>query len=530
MLSEEQEAFDNSSLESLRDVYRDLMVTVGSGERCLEGTREDVITDIMDWAKDPNSTNLLWLNAMPGAGKTTVARTAVDRLTGHFPFVISFFFRRDNAVHLTPHVLLCHILYSLASGSATFKEVVLNLLREVPHKPVDSQPKDISRIIIQTLQKLHQTGNSGLMPVIVVDALDECSQNSSSIIQSRKTVLDFLSQWQELALHCKLIVTSREEPDIFKVLEKPETVYKVVLHAGISVSDNSSNDIRHYLTSQLCQVNIGHNGIEKLVIQAAGLFVWARTAVDYISGPYSRKRLNTILGMGLMTQKSGLTALDQLYQLVLDVHFSDLDGSDYNLFQHIVGAIITAEVPLTYAALVELLVDKQAAPNSVTKQDIDETLHHLAVLLSASTTGNCCIQFSHLSFPEFIIRKDIYGFSKHRAETYMATRCLLVMNRELTFNICHLPSSYFPNSHYPIDFWAEKYVSGALKYASAHWTSHLVHAGSLTLETAVESFLYTNLLHWLELMSILKMSGRTTNMLYDIATLFKVIFIYVLHI
>ena len=46
-------------------------------ERCMPGTREDVLTLIKSWLDDLNGPNIFWLSGSPGSGKTTIASTVV---------------------------------------------------------------------------------------------------------------------------------------------------------------------------------------------------------------------------------------------------------------------------------------------------------------------------------------------------------------------------------------------------------------------------------------------------------------------
>ncbi|KIJ27454.1 hypothetical protein M422DRAFT_271364 [Sphaerobolus stellatus SS14] len=63
------------------------------GDSCLEGTREIFLSRIFTWVNDPTVTNILWLSASPGAGKTAVASTVV-RKTG----ASRYFFRHTDSV------------------------------------------------------------------------------------------------------------------------------------------------------------------------------------------------------------------------------------------------------------------------------------------------------------------------------------------------------------------------------------------------------------------------------------------------
>jgi hypothetical protein len=261
--------------------------------------------------------------------------------------------------------------------------------------------------------------------------------------------------------------------------------------------------------------------IRAMVTQAAGLFVWARTAVDYIATGLSYRRLKQVLEVGLGSHG---TALNELYHLVLKAQFSSFEGLERLLFCQIIGTILVAKKPLTLKELTGILVDQSKAQNSITNDDIRSVLNGISVVLSPYSDEHSGIQFSHLSFPEFLWQEKIGGLNPKEAEIYLAGCCMLVLKRELKFNICHLTSSHYSNSHYPMESLIQTYVSPALQYASVYWEAHLLQTSVLSdqLLEEIELFLLYHLLQWLELMSILQLTEKTSQMLQTLVPLLQV--------
>ena len=91
------------------------------------------------------------------------------------------------------------------------------------------------------------------------------------------------------------------------------------------------------------------------------------------------------------------------------------------------------------------------------------------------------------------------------ANRRLALGCLDIMERELRFNICHIPTSYKVNKDIEnLGTLVEKYISPHLRYASHFWAQHLSY---LTVVDDVICFklrgvLSSRFLEWLEVMSV----------------------------
>ena len=90
----------------------------------------------------------------------------------------------------------------------------------------------------------------------------------------------------------------------------------------------------------------------------------------------------------------------------------------------------------------------------------------------------------------------------------LALKCLLHMNGLLKYNICGAPKEMTTscmtrtNTSYNIDK-----ISEALKYSCLYWAAHLAgvqpELPGPQITTALDRFLRTHLLHWIECLSVL---------------------------
>lgn len=414
-----QDHLDTEILNRIRDSYaRADPMNVDFGD-CIKGTRENVIQDIMDWVARTNSPRILWIRSMPGAGKSTIARTIVRRLSQQNRHGAYFYFSRDDPSKQTPFALWCHILYSLSCHFPVFKRTAAAHLRLHKFDFESLNTTDISDAVIQTLSSLTESEISqNEMPIIVIDALDECPKCSPLGAGLRQSVLDVISKSSKLSSLFKIIVTSREDIDIFKVLGNEETADSIYLRTGVDVDEYSSRDICHYIRERLAgKVEPSERDLERLSRRAAGLFIWASMAVLFIldKAGRARQRFERILNDESPGQLSD--ELSKLYHLLLTEEFSgNPDEAVRDAFQTVVGTLVVAATPLTRNEVFDLLI------GTLEKGEVDEILKRIQMLISSSPSSSRAIRFSHQSFPEFLLqpkfRHQFYGIESGRSEAF----------------------------------------------------------------------------------------------------------------
>ena len=120
------------------------------------------------------------------------------------------------------------------------------------------------------------------------------------------------------------------------------------------------------------------------------------------------------------------------------------------------------------------------------------------------------LQIRHISLYDYLTsprtsEKNWYiDAGLHRKR--IASRCFELMKSQLRFNICNLESSFVLNDNVP-DFneRVKKNISPALRYACLHWASHLRDIPySEELKRQLDHFVYNQLLHWVEILSLTK--------------------------
>lgn len=495
---------EDEQLGKLDPVQRTGYPVVG----CLQGTRKAVLKEISIWLDDTNATNnILWISSSPGAGKSALAKSLVEKLEDEGRLASCFFFKRGHDDLSNPTVVWRTIAFDLTKFHPGLKARILETLKSTSWNDFSIR-NDFRRFIKGSLTK-----NDGEpYPVIILDALDECGCDKSQSEQ-RRLFFDTLVEWsRDFPQWCKLIVTSRDgPPSSFKHKS-------IVLETGNSNTE-STDDIRiffkdsfEYITNRrrLQKAWPGEPTVEELTARAAGLFVWAKTTIDFLdeADDNHSNRLRLILEG---KAGKGMEVIDSLYRQILHFAFPEGKDSTFELFREVVGAIIIAKEPF----------HRNDLEYFVSRNDRDEVGNILGKLSAVIREGkDGLLHVAHLSFVEFLsdIRRCndarlVIDPSKHHRN--LALACLRLMNRELKFNIGDVKTSHCFNdvtkpipSHlsYSCRFWAEHLdaeTTDPRVFSRYIWRLVYNHDRYLLLEE-IRYFIYNQFLFWLEVLSLIK--------------------------
>jgi len=126
---------------------------------------------------------------------------------------------------------------------------------------------------------------------------------------------------------------------------------------------------------------LGNNALGKSIAKALGLYIWAKSAMDFIlhRGGDTEERLNVIFS----DSGEGINAIDTLYQHIVFVAFQGLREVEKKSLSSVLGAIVIAKNPLRASDLEQLLG----------VQDTLSIISQLSPVLLISDTGHlhiCC--------------------------------------------------------------------------------------------------------------------------------------------
>lgn len=476
---------------------------------CMEGTRRDILTEIDSWATDLDASNILWVNGHPGAGKSAIATTVVERFESSGRICSSFFFRRERASVMTPHALWRTVAYNLARRYTAIRQHLVCVLNENEDLPNISHIDTLFRGLIREPLMANEEMAVDKFPIIVVDALDECGGLNGRHSDYRKGLMRTLESWSNLPRKFKLLIFSRKESDI-EILFSRTSHKSLEILTGEKVTSQSSEDIRTFLKCELQKIalqyrSLPHNWpgdevVEELNTRAGGLFIWPKTVVKQLEHGEPQDTLEKILAGEAGGMKS-------LYAWILNAAFPDPSKRTIQHFRAVLGTVIFSKTPIDAASLACLF--------SFEGSVIDHICNGLKSVIDCEDT----IQILHQSFADFLVDPGEclpdFRIERKREGRNITLACLNVMKTHLRFNICDLKTSYVRNDDVPgLATRVKSRISRCLRYASLSWASHIAEItfDSELLE-GIQYFTQNQFLFWLEVLSLIKRVNVGSKML-----------------
>ncbi|KAI6103255.1 hypothetical protein EDD16DRAFT_307449 [Pisolithus croceorrhizus] len=282
---------------------------------CLDGTRTEVLTEIINWIHDTNESvpRILWLNGQDGAGKSTIAHTVVRWFTDTGGLGACFCFARDRLAERREERIFTTIARDLARGDPAFGRALADAVsKDRSLKTTYDVSLQWQRLILEPFSRISRelVGNV----VVLIDDLDESGPDTS-----RSHVLSLLASTEAIHLppNLRILVTSRPLPDIKHVLDGVSHV-KIVSLDGIL--EESARDITFYMKRDVVRCrDIGIMEIEKVVERSAGAFECARLHCEYMKrnrpGQTARERWEELMDL---EPKGRRTLMDGALELVLE--------------------------------------------------------------------------------------------------------------------------------------------------------------------------------------------------------------------
>ncbi|KIM24767.1 hypothetical protein M408DRAFT_45879, partial [Serendipita vermifera MAFF 305830] len=476
---------------------------------CLEGTRQYILEKIRIWATDLQAPNILWINGDSGVGKSAIASTIVEELRLSNRLGSSFFFRWERAGVMTPNALWRTVAYGLAQRYPDIRGHLVTALTINGDLPEIADVDALFRqLVYEPLMKSDRIPAEKL-PVIVLDAVDECGGLDGQRSDSRKALIQTLRRWSELPAGFKLIITSRRESDI-------EQLFSTTVHHSIEIAAKepitpfTPSNIRVFLVHELRQTQArytslpldwpGEKAILSLIDRSRGLFIWIKTVANLIKRGAPRRTLRQILS-------HDTEGMSGLYTWILHASFPDSIEEDTKDFRAVLGAVIFMKEPFDNANLARFL--------SIDEPTMEYIFTELQSVLDCGTT----VRIYHRSFVDFLLDSNdcpaFFLINKEYETSNLALCCLYTMETHLKFNICELESSSVRNEDVPnLALRIDKCIPPYLSYSSRYWASHLAETAPCRgINNSLQCFMDDLFLAWLEVLSLTKQMDIVSSML-----------------
>jgi len=142
--------------------------------QCMEGTRRHILRNVGAWTVDFNAPNILWLKGHPGVGKSAIAASIVEQLKVARRLGSRFFFQRQRATSMTTYALWRTAAYDLAREYPSVRKQLVAALKADETIPTTFNVDNLFSLLIKGPFLEGQGISVEILPVVVIDALDEC--------------------------------------------------------------------------------------------------------------------------------------------------------------------------------------------------------------------------------------------------------------------------------------------------------------------------------------------------------------------
>ena len=457
----------------------------GHHDKCLPGTRQSVLRDIMFWTKNPQDQNIFWLNGLAGTGKSTIAQSFSDMVASEGFLGASFFCSRDYLDRKELKNIFPTLAYQLACHYPHFQSHIIRIIKNDPTLAHTSLILQFENLLVNPLSE------NNISCVIIIDALDECIDD-----QPASAILSVLGRFAKQLPLVKFFITGRPEPRIRSGFRLPllEPLTQIFLLHEVE-SSSVDNDIQLYLTQRLTTIAKQRSDVDlpnpwphnheivALTKKSSGLFIFASTLARFIESEYHNpsERLQLVLSKTSGTMHEGRAGIDSLYSQVLLHAFSDVHELEvFDNVKRVLGAIILAFNPLSRWELSRIL--------GVSMTLVSTTLRHLHSVILIPGDENKEIRIFHKSFPDFLqdekrCTDPRFCINPVTYHNVIALGCLELV-KKLKRNPCSLPPFIMNHDIPNLPQLLENVLGGATQYACRCWAKHL----ELSLGSSPENF------------------------------------------
>ena len=255
-------------------------VGLNEAKKCLDGTRIEILNEIVDWINNTDAATplIFWLYGQAGKGKSAIAHT-VARQALNLGMLGSYFCFSRVRQHEQLHTkLFPTIARDLAHLDLRLRPLLVEVMTN-NHSLRDTTDvaAQWNKLILEPLSQLKDSPTGNV--VVVIDALDESGAEST-----RATVLGVLAAYgAKLPANIRILLTSRPLVDIGEALNASPHIRARSL--DVIDTELTMRDIHLYVSTRLKTLRdtFSDENFQHLAVKSGGVFEWARLACDFMS-------------------------------------------------------------------------------------------------------------------------------------------------------------------------------------------------------------------------------------------------------
>ncbi|CAE6410284.1 unnamed protein product [Rhizoctonia solani] len=476
---------------------------------CAQGTRQQQIQSLLEWARAPQGGKVYWINGLAGTGKTTIAYSICTELDGtsmagdstkqHIRTLGASFFC-SQAIPECRQVknIIPTIAYQLSQYSAPFRYALYRFLKSDPDVSTRALKTQYDTLIVEPL-KMAQCS----LPIdfiVVIDALDECDD-----VDSLGEILDLLLS-TPMTLPIKFLISSLPKPEIAQRMEG--RLYEHANTLALQNIDTYSvkSDIEVFMRRELEDIPLTNNQWSGLLERCGVIFIYASTICRLIRKEHALKPLDEVVNSIKYSSPVVIehNAVDGMYTIILEAALgnSNIIQMNRKRIKKILEIVAYNQGKTTLFSIADLL-------GAMSTSEVGQLMDPLRSVLNV-TEASGRVTILHASFRDFLISSErsgkfcCIGAIQHAALAH--THLQTIEAVESNFNICGLPSSHLCDEEVEsLEKRISRIISPELISACRHWSNHLYFAEYQNkLVAAVRNFLSKRLLIWMEILNLSK--------------------------
>lgn len=464
----------------------------------LPGTRVDLIDQLNAWTQEEEEI-VYWLRDVAGAGKSTLAGHLAQQWHTLGILGACFFFARGSGSRSSIEGLWSTIAAYLFSTYPPIRRHILHTLSNNPSIESASLSQQLDLLVVQPLIDSHARNPRARPIIIVFDALDECDA------RGRGLFLNGLDRFQAIPM-LKILVTSRMDATM---PESANVMSKLVADVEASFADDT-DDIEKYLEFrlkglglQMDTLALGMGMVEGLAKVSGRLFIWAKTAMDWVEGEDDQE-----WALESLVNNPTTVPLDDIYLQILQQAYPPPPTAmgqlgDISFPTSCLQVLLLAIEPLSTVAVAELL--------GTNPLPVRKAFSKLRSLFNAPS-DTAPIFPTHPTVREFFLdpvfedghRAGRFHINSINGHFHLALYSFKLMKRELRCDMLAVGPHIANEEIEDLEAKLAERVSSGLCYASTYWMRHARRA--IERESIIASlldFCQTQVLDWTELLSLL---------------------------
>lgn len=474
--------------------------------------------EFQQWRMDKRSRRL-WIKGDPGKGKTMLLCGIIQELEEDNPLCYFFCQATEESLN-TANAVLRGLIFHLVQK---YHRLISHVRKEYDQNQRLFEDHNAWQALCKVLGSILEDDDLDEV-LIIVDALDECKD-----VDDREKLLKFICK-VSAGSHVKLIVSSRNWPDIQKELGKEE---EHAMTLSLELNENSiSHAVNNYIEQKvkdlahaepykskpdLCRLVRDH-----LIENSSNTFLWVALVCQELSSSKTTTRRD--VRKILSRSPSGLQGL---YNRMIENICHSNDPNDLMLCMEILAVVSVVNRPVTIPELFHII--SSSLYPFLEPEDLEGIIGSCGSFLNIRKGTIYLVHQSAVEFLHSNASRLPSIAMRHRSIFWNSLDTILI-SKHIKRDIYGLEAPATPCEmiHVP-----EADPLSALHYCCTYWVDHLakwIRDGNTISTTTpsmeseaickVQNFLETKFLYWIEALALHGQMQQAVRAVQKLQTLF----------